>query len=37
MLCPNNFGDGMSLDGTCLSNDEVYIILTNMISEKQKY
>lgn len=29
MLFPNNFGDDMSLDETCLSNGEVYTILTN--------
>lgn len=29
MLFPNNFGNDMSLDETCLSNDEVYTILTN--------
>lgn len=29
MLFPNNFGDNMSLDETCLSNGEVYTILTN--------
>ncbi len=29
MLFPDNFGDDMSLDETCLSNGEVYTILTN--------
>lgn len=29
MLFPNNFGKDMSLDETCLSNGEVYTILTN--------
>ena len=29
MLFPNNFGSDMSLDETCLSNGEVYTILTN--------
>lgn len=29
MLFPGNFGDDMSLDETCLSNGEVYTILTN--------
>ena len=29
MLFPNNFGMDMSLDETCLSNGEVYTILTN--------
>ena len=29
MLFPNNFGNDMSLDETCLSNGEVYTILTN--------
>ena len=29
MLFPNNFGDDMSLDETCLSNGEVYTVLTN--------
>ena len=29
MLFPNNFGDDMSLDETCLSNGEVYTILTS--------
>ena len=29
MLFPNNFGRDMSLDETCLSNGEVYTILTN--------
>lgn len=29
MLFPYNFGDDMSLDETCLSNGEVYTILTN--------
>ena len=29
MLFPENFGDDMSLDETCLSNGEVYTILTN--------
>ncbi len=29
LLNPNNFGDDMSLDETCLSNGEVYTILTN--------
>ena len=29
MLFPGNFGDDMSLDETCLSNGEVYNILTN--------
>lgn len=29
MLFPNNFGTDMSLDETCLSNGEVYTILTN--------
>ena len=29
MLFPNNFGCDMSLDETCLSNGEVYTILTN--------
>ena len=29
MLFPNNFGADMSLDETCLSNGEVYTILTN--------
>lgn len=29
MLFPNNFGEDMSLDETCLSNGEVYTILTN--------
>ena len=29
MLFPNNFSDDMSLDETCLSNGEVYTILTN--------
>ena len=29
MLFPCNFGDDMSLDETCLSNGEVYTILTN--------
>lgn len=29
MLFPNNFGNEMSLDETCLSNGEVYTILTN--------
>ena len=29
MLFPNNFGDDVSLDETCLSNGEVYTILTN--------
>ena len=29
MLFPNNFGKDMSLDETCLSNGEVYTVLTN--------
>ena len=29
MLFPDNFGEDMSLDETCLSNGEVYTILTN--------
>lgn len=29
MLFPKNFGKNMSLDETCLSNGEVYTILTN--------
>ena len=29
MLFPSNFGEDMSLDETCLSNGEVYTILTN--------
>ena len=29
MLFPDNFGDDMSLDETCLSNGEIYTILTN--------
>ncbi len=29
MLFPDNFGKDMSLDETCLSNGEVYTILTN--------
>lgn len=29
MLFPYNFDDDMSLDETCLSNGEVYTILTN--------
>lgn len=29
MLFPENFGEAMSLDETCLSNGEVYTILTN--------
>ena len=29
MLFPNNFGKDLSLDETCLSNGEVYTILTN--------
>ena len=29
MLFPDNFGEDMSLDETCLSNGEVYTILTD--------
>lgn len=29
MLFPENFGKDMSLDETCLSNGEVYTVLTN--------
>ena len=36
MLFPNNFGDDMSLDETCLSNGEVYTILTNKAAHGSK-
>lgn len=36
MLFPNNFGADMSLDETCLSNGEVYTILTNKAAHGRK-
>lgn len=36
MLFPDNFGDDMSLDETCLSNGEVYTILTNKAAHGSK-
>lgn len=36
MLFPDNFGKDMSLDETCLSNGEVYTILTNKASHGGK-
>ena len=36
MLFPDNFGEDMSLDETCLSNGEVYTILTNKAAHGRK-
>ena len=36
MLFPENFGNNMSLDETCLSNGEVYTILTNKAAHGNK-
>ena len=36
ILFPDNFGQDMSLDETCLSNGEVYTILTNKAGKGRK-
>ena len=36
MLFPDNLGDNLSLDETCLSNGDVYTILTNKSAHGRK-